>query len=103
MFNIGDMMGRLKQMQADIGQLRERLELIRVTERVGGVSATATGNKRLVELHIAPELLADPERLTDETLAAVNRALDAAETRGRDEMAKITQGLPNIPGLDLPR
>ncbi len=103
MFNLGDMMGRLKQMQADIGGLRERLEQIRVTERVGGVSATVTGNKRLLDVQIAPELLAEPERLHDELVSAVNRALDAAEARGRDEMAQITQGLPNIPGLDLPR
>lgn len=103
MFNLGDMMGRLKQMQADIGGLRERLEQIRVSERVGGVSATVTGNKRLVDVQIAPELLTEPERLHDELVAAVNRALDAAEARGRDEMAQITQGLPNIPGLDLPR
>ncbi len=111
MFNLNEMMGRLRQMQQDMGQLRDRLEQIRVTERVGGVSATASGNKRLVELHIAPELLSAEgqsakdiaERLADETVAAVNRALDAAEAAGRTEVAKITEGLPNLPGMDLPR
>ena len=40
--------------------------------------------------------------LTDLVVAAVNKALDEASDKARDEMKRQTEGLlPNIPGLDL--
>ena len=106
MFNLPDMMGKFQEMQNRMKEIRESLDKITVDAEAGGgmVRVQASGNRRILKIEIDPDIIDkdDPEIMADLITAAVNKALDAAQTRGREEMEGATKGmLPNIPGLDL--
>jgi len=64
------------------------------------VRAVASGELRILELHIEPSLLetGDLAMLQDLTAAAVNAALTSAQRMIQEEMQKASAGL----GLALP-
>lgn len=106
MFNLGDMMGKLQEMQSKMAEVKSQLGDIIVDAEAGGgmVRATADGNRKLLKLEIDPDIIDkdDPEVLADLVIAAVNKALEKAEARGAEEVQNVTKGMmPNIPGLDL--
>ena len=106
MFNLSDMMGKFQEMQNRLKEVKEQLEDITVESEAGGgmVRVIANGNRKVLKIHIDPDIIDkdDPEIMSDLITAAVNKALDKAETRGREEIEGVTKGmLPNIPGLDL--
>ena len=106
MFNLSDMMGKFQEMQNRLKEVKEQLEDITVESEAGGgmVRVTANGNRKVLKIHIDPDIIDkdDPEIMSDLITAAVNKALDKAEARGREEIEGVTKGmLPNIPGLDL--
>ena len=106
MFNLSDMMGKFQEMQNRLKEVKEQLEDITVESEAGGgmVRVTANGNRKVLKIHIDPDIIDkdDPEIMSDLITAAVNKALDKAEIRGREEIDGVTKGmLPNIPGLDL--
>jgi len=106
MFNIGDMMGKFQEMQGRLKEVREGLDNILVDSEAGGgmVRVTANANRKVLKIEIDPDIIDkdDPEIMVDLITAAVNKALDKAEVRGREELEGATKGmLPNIPGLDL--
>ncbi|MEL6255219.1 MAG: YbaB/EbfC family nucleoid-associated protein [Bacteroidota bacterium] len=108
MFNLSDMMGKFQDMQSRLKEVKERLDDIMVESEAGGgmVRVTANANRKVLKIHIDPDVIdkEDPEIMTDLITAAVNKALEKAEIRGREEMEAATKGmLPNIPGLDLGR
>ena len=64
--------------------------------------ATATGNRKLVNVTIAPQLLQenDAEALEDLVTVAVNRALEQAEKLAEAESTAMGRDmLPGFPGL----
>ena len=63
--------------------------------------STATGAGEIVDVKIAPEAIDpdDPETLEDLVVAAVNNALDAAQSLAESRMGGIT---PDLGGLGLP-
>ena len=70
----------------------------------GMVKVTANGKKELLSIEIEPELLNpnDVKIVQDLIVAAVNKALAAAEEKAKGEMSKATEGMmPKIPGFDL--
>ena len=106
MFDMFSMMGKLKEVQAKMKDAQDSLQFITVTAESGAglVKAKANGLRKLVSLEIDSSLLNqdDKEMLTDLVVAAVNKAMDEAGDKARDEMKRQTEGLlPNIPGLDL--
>ncbi len=106
MFNLGDMMGKFKEMQDRMKVAKEALDDIIVESEAGGgmVRVRANANRKVLKITIDPDIIDkdDPEIMADLIAAAINKALDQAEVRGRDELQKATQGMmPNIPGLDL--
>ena len=106
MFNLSDMMGKFQEMQNRLKEVKEQLEDITVESEAGGgmVRVTANGNRKVLKIHIDPDIIDkdDPEIMSDLITAAVNKALDKAEIRGREEIEGVTKGmLHNIPGLDL--
>ena len=108
MFNIGDMMGKFQEMQNRLKEVREDLDSVIVESEAGGgmVRVRANANRKIIKIQIDPDIIdkEDPEIMEDLITAAVNKALDQAEIRGREELEKATKGmLPNIPGLDLNR
>ena len=70
----------------------------------GMVKATVNGKKQLLSVEIDPSLLKgeDQSIVQDLVVAAVNKAMDEADTLAKEEMRKSTEGImPNIPGLDF--
>lgn len=106
MFNMGDMMGKIKEMQERLNETKEQLDGIIVDAEAGGgmVRVTANANRKVLKIEIDPDIVDkdDLEILQDLVIAAVNKAMQQAEDRGKEEMQNATKGfLPNIPGLDL--
>ncbi len=104
MFNFGDVFGKFQDMQRKLDEVKAQLGDIVVEAESGGgmVRVIANANRQVLKIHISPDIMdkEDPEILEDLIVAAVNRALAIAETRGREELQKVTQGiLP--PGFDL--
>jgi DNA-binding YbaB/EbfC family protein len=105
-FDLNGMMGKVKELQDKMQQAQQELEHLTATGEAGGglVKATANGQRKLLRLEIDESLLTPQDRdmLADLTVAAVNKALDAAAELARQEIQRKTSGLmPNMPGLDL--
>jgi len=87
-----------QQMQGRITQMQTELQQQHVTGSAGGgmVTITADGRGRVRRVHIDPAALrdGDVEMLEDLVLAAVADAQRKAEDLYREELRKITGGLP---------
>ena len=106
MLDMMKMMGKVKEMQARLKEAQDNLEKITASGEAGAgmVKAIANGKKKLIGLEIDPSILnaSDNVLVQDLVVAAVNKALDEAEVKAKEELKKSTEGiLPNIPGLDL--
>ena len=101
-FNMGgmnrnQMMAQARKMQEQLLEAQQKASLMQATASAGGgaVKVTASGDLRLTNITINPE---DIEMLQDMILAAVNDALESAESQASAQMSAVTGGL-NIPGL----
>ena len=87
-----------QQMQGRMTQMQEELSSRTVTGTAGGgmVTVTADGRGHVKGLKIDPGVLkeGDAEMIEDLVLAAVNDAKRRAEDVYRDELKKLTGGLP---------
>jgi DNA-binding YbaB/EbfC family protein len=102
----GDLMGKLGEMQQRMEDMKKRLDTITVIGEAGSgmVKATVTGNRKLVNLQISPELLqdSDAEAIEDLVTVAVNRALEQAEKVAEAESTAMGKDmLPGFPGLGM--
>ena len=99
---MGGLMAQAQKMQAKIAKVQEEIAAMEVAGESGGgaVKVTAAGDMRIKSLTIDPSAIDpdDVEMLQDMILAAVNDALDSAETMAGQQMSAVTGGL-NIPGL----
>ena len=97
-------MGKFRDMQERMQHAKEKLNDIITDAEAGGgmVRVRANANRKVLSIKIDPEIIDknDPEMLEDLVTAAVNRALDLADAKGREEMQKVTQDLLP-PGMDL--
>ncbi|MEM6628511.1 MAG: YbaB/EbfC family nucleoid-associated protein [Bacteroidota bacterium] len=106
MFNFKDMMGRIQEMQDKLQEAKDQLNDVLVESEAGGgmVKVTANANRKILKIIIDPDIIDknEPEMMSDLITAAVNKTLEEAEEKGREELQNVTKGvLPNIPGLDL--
>jgi hypothetical protein len=106
MFDMMNMMGKVKEVQARLKEAQDNLGKVTATGEAGGgmVRATVNGKKQLVGLDIDPTILKADDKIMvqDLVVAAVNKASEEAEALAKEELRKSTEGLlPNIPGLDL--
>ena len=106
MFNPADLMGKIQEMQSKIRDAQAQMDNVIVEAEAGGgmVRVRANANRKVLKIEIDPTIVDkdDTELLSDLVAAAVNKALEQAEARGKEEMQKATGGiLPNIPGLNL--
>ncbi|MTI33534.1 YbaB/EbfC family nucleoid-associated protein [Xanthovirga aplysinae] len=106
MFDMMKMLGKVQEAQKKVKEAQERLKDIEVTAEAGAgmVKATVNGKKQLLNLDIDKDLIKpeESEMLNDLIVAAVNKALEEAEQKAKEEIKKSTEGmLPNIPGMDL--
>ncbi len=99
---------QLQELQQKMAETQEALGNETVTSTVGGgaVSATMTGQQKLVEIKINAEMLKegdaplDVEMLQDLIVAAVNDAIEKSQKLAADRMGAVTGGL-GLPGLGL--
>jgi len=106
MFDMLNMMGKIKEAQARLKQMKENLVHITVTGESGGgmVKATVNGNRQVLKIEIEESLVKpeDKDIIQDLIVAAVNKAMTEIDEKIKEELKKNTEGLlPNIPGLDL--
>ncbi len=106
MLNFSEMMGKIQEMQSRLKEVKEQLDDITVESEAGGgmVKVTANANRKVLKIKVDPDIIdkEDSEMMEDLIIAAVNKALEEAEARGREELQDATKGMiPNIPGFDL--
>lgn len=106
MFDMMGMMGKVKDMQARMKEVKDNLVNITAEGESGAglVKALANGSKQVIRIDIDPSLLKESDKtiLQDLIVAAVNNALKNAEEKAQTEFKQKTEGLlPNIPGMDL--
>ena len=106
MFDMFGMMNKLKEVQGKVQEAQDSLQFITVTAEAGAglVKAKVNGHKKVISIDIDDSLLNkdDKEMVSDLIVAAVNKAMDEAGEKAKDELKRKTEGLlPNIPGLDL--
>jgi hypothetical protein len=97
----GEMKTKLPEMQARLAASEYKGEAARV-EQGPSVRAVVNGRMHLLDLTIAPELLADPavgaQTLGDLVVAAVTAAQEHASDAAQEAMRELTGGM-DIPGL----
>jgi DNA-binding YbaB/EbfC family protein len=106
MFDMMNMLGKVKEVQAKLKKAKENLVNITVTSESGAgmVKATINGERKIIKLEIDPDIIKsdDKDMLQDLIVAAVNKGMEDIEEKIKEELKKSTEGmLPNIPGLDL--
>ncbi|HHY21403.1 MAG TPA: YbaB/EbfC family nucleoid-associated protein [Bacilli bacterium] len=102
MKNMGQMMKQVQKMQKEMLKAQEELKEKTVEATAGGgmVTVVASGDKRILDVKIAEEVV-DPEdidMLQDLVLAAMNEALKKVDELVEQDLGKFTKGM-NVPGL----
>jgi len=99
--DLRELMAQAQQVQERIARVQRDLARRTVEASAGGgmVKAVATGDLRIAQVHIEPELAASGDRamLQDLVAAAVNAALAAAQRMVAEEVQRAAGGA--IPGL----
>lgn len=98
----GNMMGKLKEAQQKMEEVKSKLDQITVTGEAQGVKVSLNGNKVVTNIDIPQMILddRDKEQIEDLLILALNKGLENAENIAQSEGASAMKGmLPNIPGL----
>lgn len=94
------MMNQIKKLQEQMEAAQAQLAVETTTASVGGgaVKVTVTGDQKVTEVVIDPELLtdADAEMLQDLLLSAVNLALDQSRAMAAEKMGPLAGGLGGL-------
>lgn len=100
--NMGSMLAKAQQMQADMAAAQAEVEQAEVEASAGGgaVTVRANGAKKIISIKISQEAVdpEDIEMLEDLITAAVNEALAKAEEMMQQKLSGITGGI-NLGGL----
>lgn len=95
--DLSGLVQRAQAMQTRLAEVQRDLARRTVEAGAGGgmVTAVATGELRIREVRIEPELLAGGDRamLQDLVAAAVNAALEAAQRMVQEELQRVAGGL----------
>lgn len=102
MKNMGQMMKQVQKMQKQMMKAQEELKEKTVEATAGGgmVTVIASGDKRIVDVKIAEEVVDpdDVDMLQDLILAATNEALKKVDELVEQDLGKYTKGM-NLPGM----
>jgi len=105
MTNFMQMFGQVKEMQAKIQEVQQKVANLQATGESGAglVKATVNGNKKVLKIEIDPSIIQVEEQamLQDLIVAAVNMAIQSVENKTKEMVQTHTAGmLGNLP-LDL--
>ena len=99
---MGELLKRAQEMQQRLAELQKDLARRTAEGSSGGgmVTVVATGELRILEIRIEPELLASGDRdmLQDLIAAVVNAALAAAQRMVQEEMQRAAGPFQMMPG-----
>ncbi|HAS47475.1 MAG TPA: DNA-binding protein [Microscillaceae bacterium] len=106
MFDLNNLMGKVKEMQDKMKEVQDNLAQIKVTAESGAgmVKATVNGKRQVISIEVDADLVKpeDQEMMQDLIVAAINKAMEDADVMAKEKMSEATQGMmPNIPGFDL--
>lgn len=101
---MAELLGKMSSIQQQMANVQKNLARIRVSAEVGGgmVKVTASGNQRILDIEIESEVV-DPddiELLRDLVIAGVNKALEEAAKKAKQEMQSAAGSLLP-PGIDV--
>ena len=102
--DIMGIMGKLKETQQRVEETKKRLDFVLIDEKSndGLVEVTLTANRKIKNISISDELLADKEMLEDYLVNVLNKAIEKATNVHETELAAVAkEGMPNIPGMDM--
>ncbi len=101
--NMNQMLKQVQKMQADMEAAQAKLkdEVVQGTAGGGVVTVEVSGDLVVKSVTIAPEAVdpEDVEMLNDLILAAVNKALTAAQNLASERLGAVTGGLGGPGGL----
>ena len=99
---LNNILTQAQRLQGKLGRLEDDMKsrTVEASAGDGKVTAVVNGNRELLALTIAPEVIAsnNPELLENLVISAVNLALDNARAMVNEEMTAVTGGF-SIPGL----
>ena len=106
MFDMMNMMGKVKEMQSKMQEAQDKLGEITAEGEAGAgmVKAVVNGKKEVLSIEVEPDIFTpqDAKLTQDLIVAAINTAMRKVDELSKVEMAKATEGMmPNIPGFDL--
>ena len=106
MKNLGQMMKKAQEVQSRMAEMQERLAQTEVEgiSGAGMIKLTMNGKGEMKGLKIDPRIFdgEEAEVVEDLIVAAHADAKAKVETAVKDEMAKLTGGMPLPDGLKLP-
>jgi len=98
------MMAKLKDAQAKVEATKQRMDTVLIDEQSsdGLLKVTITANRELKNIEINDELLKDKEQLEDYLIITLNKAIEKATKINDAEVSAVaSEGMPNIPGMDM--
>lgn len=99
---LNNILNQAQRLQGKLGRLEDEMKSKTVEASAGNgkVTAVINGNRELLALSIAPDVISseNPELLENLIISAVNLALENAREMVNQEMSKVTGGF-SIPGL----
>jgi len=105
MMNIGKMMKKAQEMQANMKDMQEELAKIEVSGESGGgmVKVIMSGDRQVKSIVIEDELWEEKDKslIEDLVAAAVNAASQVVEEKSKEEQQKLMSGMPLPPGFSL--
>jgi DNA-binding YbaB/EbfC family protein len=101
-FNQKDLMRQAQMLQQKLAEAQDEIRRSKITTTAGGgaVSVTISGEQRVEEITIEPDLLNPEERemLQDLLITAINDAFQQLQDKQNQSLGGLTGGL-KIPGL----
>lgn len=95
--NMGGMLKQLRQVQKDLLKAQKDLAIETVTAETkdSAVTVTITGDQRITELEISPELLAqsDAKKIGKLVQGVVNKALEDSRQLAQERLGPLSTGL----------
>ncbi len=106
MFDMLNMLGKVKDIQAKIQQTKDKvaLDVLSADAGDGKVNVTVNGKRQIVKITFESgiENASDAVVLAELVKEATNAALSKMDAHIAQELSKATEGLiPNMPGLDI--
>lgn len=104
-FDLKNIFDKLRNVQSEFEKIKSELAQKTITSESGGgmVTVEMNGIHKLKKIKISPELLNnnDIQMIEDLIVAAVNKAYEKVDDMNKDELSKLQNFIPNIPGMNF--